>query len=162
VVRGMVKQGHGGAIVNIGSMWAHQAIGATPSSGYSVGKGGRHALTHNLAIELAPTISGSIRSLRPSLPRRYTRSSSPRTSSTRPCTALTLPPARPGRHRPRPGQHHHLPALPGHQLGHRRHLERRRRRHSRTQLTTRHAVRRPNHRVQGLPQSTAGPENALP
>ena len=28
--------------------------GATPSSGYSVGKGGLHALTHNLAIELAP------------------------------------------------------------------------------------------------------------
>jgi NAD(P)-dependent dehydrogenase (short-subunit alcohol dehydrogenase family) len=54
VVRGMVEQGAGGAIVNIGSMWAHQAIAATPSSGYSVGKGGLHALTHNLAIELAP------------------------------------------------------------------------------------------------------------
>jgi NAD(P)-dependent dehydrogenase (short-subunit alcohol dehydrogenase family) len=54
VVRGMIEQGQGGAIVNIGSMWAHQAIGATPSSGYSVGKGGLHALTHNLAIELAP------------------------------------------------------------------------------------------------------------
>ena len=54
VVRGMIEQGRGGAIVNIGSMWAHQAIGATPSSGYSVAKGGLHALTHNLAIELAP------------------------------------------------------------------------------------------------------------
>jgi NAD(P)-dependent dehydrogenase (short-subunit alcohol dehydrogenase family) len=54
VVRGMVEQSDGGAIVNIGSMWAHQAIAATPSSGYSVGKGGLHALTHNLAIELAP------------------------------------------------------------------------------------------------------------
>jgi NAD(P)-dependent dehydrogenase (short-subunit alcohol dehydrogenase family) len=54
VVRGMVEQGHGGAIVNIGSMWAHQAIGATPSSGYSAAKGGLHALTRNLAIELAP------------------------------------------------------------------------------------------------------------
>jgi short-subunit dehydrogenase len=32
VVRGMVEQGRGGAIVNIGSMWAHQAIAATPSS----------------------------------------------------------------------------------------------------------------------------------
>jgi hypothetical protein len=32
------------------------------------------------------------------------------------------PPARPHRHRPRPGQHHRLPAAPGHQLGHRRHL----------------------------------------
>ena len=54
VVRGMIAQGNGGAIVNIGSMWAHQAIAATPSSGYSVGKGGLHALTRNLAIELAP------------------------------------------------------------------------------------------------------------
>jgi NAD(P)-dependent dehydrogenase (short-subunit alcohol dehydrogenase family) len=54
VVQGMVEQGNGGAIVNIGSMWAHQAIAATPSSGYSVGKGGLHALTRNLAIELAP------------------------------------------------------------------------------------------------------------
>src|SRR5262249_54041763 len=32
VARGMVEHGAGGAIVNIGSMWAHQAIGATPSS----------------------------------------------------------------------------------------------------------------------------------
>ena len=54
VVRGMVAQGRGGSIVNIGSMWAHQAIGATPSSGYSVAKGGLHALTRNLALELAP------------------------------------------------------------------------------------------------------------
>jgi short-subunit dehydrogenase len=30
VVRGMVQAGCGGSIVNIGSMWAHQAIGATP------------------------------------------------------------------------------------------------------------------------------------
>ena len=35
-------------------MWAHQAIGATPSSAYSTGKGGIHALTKNLALELAP------------------------------------------------------------------------------------------------------------
>jgi NAD(P)-dependent dehydrogenase (short-subunit alcohol dehydrogenase family) len=54
VARGMVKHGQGGSIVNIGSMWAHQAIAATPSSGYSVAKGGLHALTRNLAMELAP------------------------------------------------------------------------------------------------------------
>jgi NAD(P)-dependent dehydrogenase (short-subunit alcohol dehydrogenase family) len=54
VVRGMVEHGHGGAIVNVGSMWAHQGIAATPSSGYAVGKGGLHSLTHTLAIELAP------------------------------------------------------------------------------------------------------------
>jgi NAD(P)-dependent dehydrogenase (short-subunit alcohol dehydrogenase family) len=54
VVRGMVDTGRGGAIVNIGSMWAHKAIAATPSSGYSLAKAGLHALTHNLAIELAP------------------------------------------------------------------------------------------------------------
>ena len=30
------------------------AIAATPSSGYSLAKGGLHALTRNLAIELAP------------------------------------------------------------------------------------------------------------
>src|SRR5215471_11817991 len=54
VAKGMVEAGRGGAIVNIGSMWAHQAIAATPSSAYSVAKAGLHALTHNLAIELAP------------------------------------------------------------------------------------------------------------
>ena len=54
VARGMVAQGRGGSIVNIGSMWAHQAIGATPSSAYSLAKGGLHALTRNLALELAP------------------------------------------------------------------------------------------------------------
>jgi NAD(P)-dependent dehydrogenase (short-subunit alcohol dehydrogenase family) len=54
VVRGMIEQGRGGSIVNIGSMWANQAIGATPSSAYSLAKGGLHALTRNLALELAP------------------------------------------------------------------------------------------------------------
>jgi len=54
VVRGITAAGSDGAIVNIGSMWAHQAVAATPSSGYSVAKGGLHALTRNLAMELAP------------------------------------------------------------------------------------------------------------
>jgi NAD(P)-dependent dehydrogenase (short-subunit alcohol dehydrogenase family) len=53
VVEGMIARAEGGAIVNIGSMWAHQAIGLTPSSAYSMQKAGLHALTHNLAIELA-------------------------------------------------------------------------------------------------------------
>ena len=53
VVEGMITSGQGGAIVNIGSMWAHQAIGLTPSTGHSMQKAGLHALTHNLAIELA-------------------------------------------------------------------------------------------------------------
>ncbi|NOU27270.1 MAG: SDR family oxidoreductase [Polyangiaceae bacterium] len=44
----------GGAIVNIGSMWASQAVAATPSSAYSAAKAGVHALTKNLAMELAP------------------------------------------------------------------------------------------------------------
>lgn len=54
VARGMVTAGRGGSIVNIGSMWAEQAVGATPSSAYSAAKGGIHALTRNLALELAP------------------------------------------------------------------------------------------------------------
>jgi NAD(P)-dependent dehydrogenase (short-subunit alcohol dehydrogenase family) len=53
VVAGMITRGEGGAIVNIGSMWAHQAMGVTPSTGHSMQKAGLHALTHNLAIELA-------------------------------------------------------------------------------------------------------------
>ncbi|MFD9705934.1 SDR family NAD(P)-dependent oxidoreductase [Lentzea sp. NPDC059081] len=52
VVRGMVASG-GGAIVTIGSMWAKQAVGATPSSAYSMAKAGLHALTQHLALELA-------------------------------------------------------------------------------------------------------------
>ncbi|PKG82354.1 sugar dehydrogenase [Colwellia sp. 75C3] len=43
----------GGSIVNIGSMWAKQAIKATPSSAYSMAKAGLHALTQHMAMELA-------------------------------------------------------------------------------------------------------------
>ena len=35
-------------------MWAVDAITATPTSAYSAAQAGRHALTKNLAIELAP------------------------------------------------------------------------------------------------------------
>ena len=52
--RAMVEQGDGGAIVNVGSMWAIDAITPTPTSAYSAAQAGRHALTKNLAIELAP------------------------------------------------------------------------------------------------------------
>lgn len=48
-----MKANGGGAIVNIGSMWAKQAIKATPSSAYSMAKAGLHALTQHLAMELA-------------------------------------------------------------------------------------------------------------
>ncbi len=51
VVKNMQKQQFG-AIVNIGSMWAKQAIKATPSSAYSMAKAGLHALTQHLAMEL--------------------------------------------------------------------------------------------------------------
>lgn len=48
-----MKDHGGGAIVNIGSMWAKQAIKATPSSAYSMAKAGLHAMTQHLAMELA-------------------------------------------------------------------------------------------------------------
>lgn len=48
----MVAKGKG-SIVTIGSMWAHQAIKATPSSAYSMAKAGLHAMTQHLAMELA-------------------------------------------------------------------------------------------------------------
>jgi len=49
----MVAGKRGGSIVNIGSMWARQAVQATPSSAYSMAKAGLHALTQHLALELA-------------------------------------------------------------------------------------------------------------
>ncbi len=48
-----MKRHCAGSIVNIGSMWAKQAIKATPSSAYSMAKAGLHALTQHLAMELA-------------------------------------------------------------------------------------------------------------
>lgn len=53
VAKNMVERGTGGAIVNVGSMWAKQAVQATPSSAYSMAKAGLHSLTQHLAMELA-------------------------------------------------------------------------------------------------------------
>ncbi len=48
-----MKKYDGGNIVHIGSMWAKQAIKATPSSSYSMAKAGLHSLTQHMAMELA-------------------------------------------------------------------------------------------------------------
>lgn len=53
IATNLTNQHRRGAIVNIGSMWAHQAIAATPSSAYSMTKAGLHSLTQHLAMELA-------------------------------------------------------------------------------------------------------------
>ena len=50
--RAMLKRG-GGAIVQTGSLWGLQAIGATPSAAYSAANAGVHQLVKNLALELA-------------------------------------------------------------------------------------------------------------
>lgn len=52
IVRQMVASERSGAIVNVGSMWAQQAIKATPSAAYSMAKAGLHAFTQHLAMEL--------------------------------------------------------------------------------------------------------------
>ncbi len=52
VIKNMIENG-GGSVVNVGSMWAKQAIKATPSSAYSMAKAGLHALTQHMAMELA-------------------------------------------------------------------------------------------------------------
>lgn len=52
VAKNMSSNG-GGSIVHVGSMWAKQAIKATPSSAYSMAKAGLHALTQHMAMELA-------------------------------------------------------------------------------------------------------------
>ncbi|WP_179349264.1 SDR family NAD(P)-dependent oxidoreductase [Winogradskyella pacifica] len=48
-----MKATEGGSIVNVGSMWAKQAVKATPSTAYSMQKAGLHSLTQHLAMELA-------------------------------------------------------------------------------------------------------------
>ena len=49
----MADAGTKGSIVNVGSMWARQAVKATPSAAYSMAKAGLHSLTQHLAIELS-------------------------------------------------------------------------------------------------------------
>ncbi len=53
VAQMIIDRGQQGSIVNIGSMWAKQAVQATPSSAYSMAKAGLHSLTQHLALELA-------------------------------------------------------------------------------------------------------------
>jgi NAD(P)-dependent dehydrogenase (short-subunit alcohol dehydrogenase family) len=53
VAANLIARNRPGAFVNIGSMWARQAIAATPSSAYSMAKAGLHSLTQHLAMELA-------------------------------------------------------------------------------------------------------------
>ena len=52
VAKNMKSHGSG-SIVHIGSMWAKQAVKATPSSAYSMAKAGLHSLTQHMAMELA-------------------------------------------------------------------------------------------------------------
>ncbi len=52
LARSLIKRKSAGAIVNIGSMWAKQAVQVTPSSAYSMAKAGLHSLTQHLAMEL--------------------------------------------------------------------------------------------------------------
>ena len=52
VARNMKDNG-AGSIVNVGSMWARQAVKATPSSAYSMQKAGLHSLTQHMAMELS-------------------------------------------------------------------------------------------------------------
>lgn len=53
VIPEMRKRGSG-AIISIGSIWALQGIGVTPSTAPSMAKGGVHSFTRALAIEMAP------------------------------------------------------------------------------------------------------------
>jgi len=53
IAKNLVAGKKGGSIVNVGSMWAKQAVQATPSSAYSMAKAGVHSLTQHLAMELA-------------------------------------------------------------------------------------------------------------
>ena len=105
-----------------------------PVVGLLGGKGGLHALTHNLAIELGPH-KIRVNAVAPAMVATDLRAVRPQRQARRdPAQLRRLPSAWPCRHRTRPGQHHHVPPFTGHQLCHRRHMECRRRRDSRPQL----------------------------
>lgn len=53
VVKNMLAAKREGAIVNVGSIGAQAALAGSPASAYSMAKAGLHAMTRNLAIELA-------------------------------------------------------------------------------------------------------------
>jgi NAD(P)-dependent dehydrogenase (short-subunit alcohol dehydrogenase family) len=52
--KAMKDFGRGGVIVQTGSMWRLQVIGATPSAPYSAAKAGVHAHVHSVPKETAP------------------------------------------------------------------------------------------------------------
>ncbi len=54
VVRQLIAQGDGGAIVNIGTVFVDHAKSGVPASAPLVAKGGVHSLTVSLSAELAP------------------------------------------------------------------------------------------------------------
>ena len=54
IVKQMISQGRGGAIINIGTVLIDQAMTSFPASAALTSKGGVHALTVSLSAELAP------------------------------------------------------------------------------------------------------------
>ncbi|MGW2683344.1 hypothetical protein ACWC6I_09295 [Streptomyces sp. NPDC001414] len=74
----MVEHGVKGSIVNVGSMWAHQAVAATPSSAYSMAKAGLHSSPSTLAWSWRRTASVSTPSPRPSYAHALRRQGRPR------------------------------------------------------------------------------------
>ena len=142
----MQAAGSGGAIVNIGSMSAHQAIAATPATAYSMAKAGLHALTHNLAMELAAD-GIRVNAVAPAVV------ATPLYEGFVPAdkleeTVKSFDGFHPlGRVGTSAGHRvfDRVPALTGGQLDHRSDPERRRRRHGRPQLTARGRARARSH-----------------
>src|SRR5258708_16899409 len=132
--KNMVAGRKGGSIVNIGSMWAKQAVQATPSSAYSMAKAGLHSLTQHLAMELA---SAGIRvnEVSPAVVRTpIFEAFIPKEQSRHgPSRFQRFPPNRPYRTPRRGYRSHCISAFAQIVLGYRRHLGRRRRRNGRPQ-----------------------------